>query len=99
MRKTNNSINDSKHRKRSWQYLTVEKWSALLHGITSKHDCDFYCLKCLPLLRTENKVKFDEEVHKSKDFCGIVTAPENDKILKFYQYIKSSKMTCIIYVH
>ena len=99
MRKTNNSINDSKHRKRSWQYLTVEKWSALLHGITSKHDCDFYCLKCLPLLRTENKVKFDEEVHKSKDFWGIVTAPENDKILKFYQYIKSSKMTCIIYVH
>ena len=85
--------------KEGWDYLTVKKWSALLHGITSKHECDFYYLKCLLLLRTENKVKFHEEVHKSKDFCGIVMTPENDKILKFDQCIKSSKMTCIIYVH
>ena len=30
--------------KESWHYLAVEKTSALLRGITSKHYGDFYCL-------------------------------------------------------
>ena len=29
-----------------WHYLTVRSLSALLKGITSKHDGDSYCLKC-----------------------------------------------------
>ena len=29
-----------------WHYLTVRKLSALLRGITSKHDGDYYCLNC-----------------------------------------------------
>ena len=33
--------------KEGWQYLAVKKLSALLHGITSKHKGDFYCLICL----------------------------------------------------
>ena len=38
--------------KEDWHYLTVKKLFALLHGITSKHDFDFDCLKCLLLLIT-----------------------------------------------
>ena len=34
-----------------WLLLT------LLRGITSKHDCDFYCLNYLHSFRTENKLK------------------------------------------
>ena len=30
-KKTNNSFNDSKRRKRGWHYLAVKKLSALLH--------------------------------------------------------------------
>ena len=29
-----------------WHYLAVESLSALLRGITSKHDGDFYYLNC-----------------------------------------------------
>ena len=38
--------------KEDWHYLTVKNLFALLHEITSKHDFDFYCLKCLLLLIT-----------------------------------------------
>ena len=38
-----------------WHYLAVEKLSALLRGITSKHHGDFYCPNCLHSFATENK--------------------------------------------
>ena len=31
---------------KKWHYLTVKKLSALLRGITSKHEGDFYSLNC-----------------------------------------------------
>ena len=47
-------------------YLAVRKLFALLHGITSKHKGNFYCLNCLYSFRTENKVKFHENHVKIK---------------------------------
>ena len=43
-----------------WYYLLVKKLSALLRGITSKSNGDFYCLNCLHSFRTKNKL----ELHK-----------------------------------
>ena len=43
-----------------WYYLAVNKQSALLSGITSKHHGDFYCLNCFHCFTTENK----RESHK-----------------------------------
>ena len=40
-----------------WQYLAVKKLSALLIGITSKTNSDFYCLNCLHSFGTNNKLK------------------------------------------
>ena len=40
-----------------WHYLAVKKLSLLLIGITSKHKGDFYCLSCLHLFRTKNKLE------------------------------------------
>ena len=75
-----------------------KKLSALLHGITSKHEDDFYCLNCFHSFRTENKlIKSHEKVCKNKDFCGIVMPSEKNQILKFNQYMKSDKMPYIIY--
>ena len=82
--------------KERWHYLATKKLSALLRGITSKHD-GFYCLNCLHSFRTENRLKFHEKVCKNKDFCGVVMPSENDNILEFNQYIKSDKMPYIIY--
>ena len=38
--------------RKEWHYVTVGKVSALLRGITSKHDDDFYCLNCIHPFRT-----------------------------------------------
>ena len=43
-----------------WHYLAEKKLSALLIGITSKNNGDFYCLICLHSFRTKNKL----ELHK-----------------------------------
>ena len=61
-----------------WNYLTVKKLSALLRGIISKDNGDFYCLNYLHSFRTENKLKPYEKVCKNKDFCGIVMPSEKD---------------------
>ena len=39
-----------------WHYLAVEKLSALLKGITSKHVGDFYCLNCFRAYTIENRL-------------------------------------------
>ena len=38
-------------------YISATKLSALLRKNTSTHDDDFYCLNCLHLLRTKNKLE------------------------------------------
>ena len=58
--------------KEEWHYLLIKKLALLLHGITSKHKGDFYCLNCLRSFRTENKFKSLEKVCKNTDFCEIV---------------------------
>ena len=42
---------------KKWHYLTVKSISALLRGITSNHDRDFYCLNCLHSYRTKGILK------------------------------------------
>ena len=74
--------------KESWHYLVAKKLSALLRGITSKHQGDFYYLNCLHSFATKNKLKYHEKVCKNKDFCGIVMPSEKDNILNFNEYMK-----------
>ena len=38
-----------------WHYLVAKKLSALLRGIISKNNGDFYCVNCLHSFRTKNK--------------------------------------------
>ena len=38
-----------------WHYLSVKETSALLRGITPKHNSDFSCLNCLHSFARENK--------------------------------------------
>ena len=42
---------------KKWHYLEVKRFSALLTGITSKRDGDFYCLNCLHSYSTKDKLK------------------------------------------
>ena len=55
-------------------------------------------MNSLYIFITENKLKSHEKVRKNKDFCGIVLPSEKDNILELNQYMKSDKMSYIIYV-
>ena len=80
-----------------WNYLALNKLSALLNGTTSKRQGDFYCLIYLHSFRKENKLKSHEKICKNKDFCRIVIPSEKNNVLEINQYMKSDKMPCIIY--
>ena len=83
--------------KEGLRYLAVKKLSALLHRITSRNKADFYCLNCFHSIRIENKLKSYEKVCKNIDFCEIVMPSEKDNALESNQYMKSDKMSDIIY--
>ena len=76
-KKKKDSLNDSKWKNEGWHYLAVKKLSALLHGITSKHDA------WIGFILLEQKIN--------------VMPSEKNNILKFNQYMKSDKMSYIIY--
>ena len=45
-----------------WHYLAVRSLSALLRGISSSNNGDFYCFNCFHSYRTLNKLKRHERV-------------------------------------
>ena len=86
--------------KEGWYYLAVKQLSTILRGMTSKHHGDIYYLNCVHSFSTENKIASHEKVCKNKDLefdCGIVMPSEKDNILEFNQFMKSEKMSYIIY--
>ena len=76
---------------KGWHYLAVKKLSALLRGITSKHNGN------LDYFRTENKLECREQVCKNEASCGIALPTQKNNTLKFNQYVKSDKRRGIIY--
>ena len=81
VRNGNNSVNDTRQRKRRLALLSFKELSTLLREIALKHDDDFHCLNCLHSFRTENKLKSHKNECKNKDFCGIVMPSVNDNII------------------
>ena len=43
-------------------YLAIKSICGLLRGITSNHNCDFYCLNCFHLYATKEKLKRHERI-------------------------------------
>ena len=71
--------------------------SALLSGITSNYNWDFYCLNCFQLYRTENKLKKHYNICKNHDYCYVDMPEEDNKILKYNHGEKSVKHPFIVY--
>ena len=80
-----------------WHYRAVKKLSALLRGITSEYNDNFYCLNCLLSFRTKNKLESHKSACENNFFFYIIMPSEDTKILEFNQYQKSDKATFIIY--
>ena len=67
---------------KKWHYLAVKSLSALLRGITSNHNGDFYCLNCFHSYSTKEKLKKHEKVCNDHDYCYVEMPDEGNKILK-----------------
>ena len=68
---------------KKWHYLAVKKLPALLRGITSKQERDFYCLSCFHSFRSENKLKKYKNVCDNHDYCYVEMPGKDNKILKY----------------
>ena len=73
-------------------YLAVKSLSALLRGITSNHNGDFYRLKCFHSCSTEDRLKKYEIVCNDHDYCYVEMPNEGNKILKYNHEEKSFKV-------
>ena len=80
-----------------WHYLAVKRLSALLNGITSNHNGDFYCLNCFCAYTTKNKLETHKKICENHDYCHVEMPNEDNKIIKYNQGEKSTKPPFIIY--
>ena len=82
---------------KKWHYLAVKKLSALLIGITSKHNEDLYCLNCFYSFTTEDALKKHENVCKNHDYCYVEMPGKDIGILKHNPGERYMKVPFIIY--
>ena len=71
--------------------------SALLRGVTSNHNGDFYCLNCFHSYSTEKKPQKHEKVCNDHDYCYVEMPDEGYRILKYNNGEKSLKAPTIIH--
>ena len=83
---------------KKYHYLAVTNLSALLHGSSSNHVGDFYCLNCFSSYTTKNKLKEHEEVCNNHDSCNTEMPKWVGKILKYNPGEKSLKASFAIYL-
>ena len=68
---------------KKYHCLAVNRLPALLRGIASNNNGDFYCINCLHSFKTENTFKKRYYVCKNYDFCYVEMPKEDNKILKY----------------
>ena len=64
-----------------WHYLCVKKLSALLRGITSNHNGDFYCMNCFKSFRTKSKLEIHKKMCGNHDYCYFQMPNDKNKVL------------------
>ena len=67
---------------KKWHYLAVNFLPALLRGITSNHNGDFYCLNSFHSYRTNNALKKHERLCSNHDYYHVEMPKENEKNIK-----------------
>ena len=82
---------------KKWHCLAVKSLSALLRGITSNHNGDFYCLNCFHSYSTKEKLKKHEKVCNDHDYCYVEMPNDNNKILKYKHGEKSMRTPFVTY--
>ena len=80
-----------------WHYLAVRSLPALLRGISSSNNGDFYCLNCFHSYCSLNKLKKHERVCNYHHYFHVDMPEEGKNILKYSLGDKSLNVLFIIY--
>ena len=72
--------------------LAVKSLSALLRGMTSNHNRDFYCLNCFHSYSTKHGLEKHERVCNDHDYCHVKMPKEDNKILESTKLESHSKL-------
>ena len=84
---------------KKWHCLAVKSISALFSGLTSDNHGDFYCLNCIHLYTTKQKLKKLEKVCNNHNYCYVKMPNKFEKILKYNPGEKSLKVLFVIYAN
>ena len=82
---------------KKWHYLAEKSLPALLRGITSNNNGEFYCSNCFRSYTTENKLEKHKNVCENHDYCYVERPEEDNKILKYNHGEKSMIAPFVIY--
>ena len=82
---------------KKWHYLAVKSLPALLRGITSNNNGEFYCLNCFHAYTTKNRLEKHKKVCENHDHYCVEMPNEDNKILKYNYDEKSIKAPFVIY--
>ena len=82
---------------KKWHYLVAKSLSAILRGVKSNQNGDFYSLNRFYSYRTENKLKKHKKVCNKHDYCYVEMLDEFTKIWKYNHGEKPIKAPAIIY--
>ena len=80
-----------------WHYLPIKCIPALLQGLTSTHNGDFYCLNCFHSYRTQATLEKHERICYNNDHCAIVMPDEKHKYISSTLGKNSLRIPLVIY--
>ena len=75
----------------------MKSLSALLRGIASSHNEDFYYLNCFHSYSTKEKLEKHEKVCNDHDYCCVEKPNDNNEILKYSHGEKSMRAPFVVY--
>ena len=78
-------------------YTAIKSLPALLRGVTSSNNGDFYCRNCLGSFRTREALDLHVEGCKDHDFCYVKMPEEGENILRYQEGSKSIRVPFVIY--
>ena len=80
-----------------WHYRAIKSIPALLRGVSSSHNGDYYCLNCFHSYSTEEKLKAHEELCINNNFASIKMPTKKNKYVSSTPGKNTLKIPFIIY--
>ena len=78
-------------------HTAIKSIPALLRGIISKNNDDFYCLSCFRSYRTAKKLVEHEDLCNNNDFCLVKMPKDKNKLISSTPGKNTLKNLFIIY--